>query len=258
MVLVAAMSCQEAIITDKADGAISVNIDASPVVELVTKTDGETASTLSADNFNVYVRSEDVLYREYIYKDMPDQIKVPAGTYTVSADNLTESASLTSNSGWGEVRYFGQSEPKAVVAGETPTEYSFTCTMANTALSINFDSSISTYFEDFKVIAYTEDTRKLHYTSETTSAVGYFSPGTLKYTFTGTYMDDTTPMAIDGTKTLDAAKHLHLTFRISEQNGPVGKPVITVDSTCDDLNSTITVDPSENGSFKEETDNENN
>jgi hypothetical protein len=36
---------------------------------------------------------------------------------------------------------------------------------------------------------------------------------------------------------------------MSQQNGAVGKPEIIVDTTCEDLYETITVDPSEGGSF---------
>ena len=59
-------------------------------------------------------------------------------------------------------------------------------------------------------------------------------------------------MQIVGTKELSAATHLHLTFTINEQVGNLGKPVINVVADCQDLNKTITVDPSEGGSFSEE------
>ena len=98
------------------------------------------------------------------------------------------------------------------------------------------------------------DTRKLEYTPENTvgetPAVGYFNSGiALNYVFSGTYIIDNEPMTITGSKTLQPSTHLHLTFRMSEQNGTVGKPEIIVDTACEDLYETITVDPSQGGSF---------
>lgn len=250
-VLIAAVSCQEAIITDKADGAIAVHIETSAAVEVVTKAD---ANTVSPDNFAVYVKSGDNLIKSFAkYVDMPDQIKVPAGEYVVSAENVTIADSFKSaddsNDPWGQVRYSGQSAPIEVKAGETATECSFTCTMANTALSIDFGENIRYHFSEIKVTAATANSRSLEYTTATTQKVGYFSPETLTYTFIGKYLDEETPMSITGTRALQAATHLHLTFDISEQNGTIGKPTITVIADCEDLNETITVDPSENGSF---------
>ena len=252
LALMAAVSCQEVILSDREDGAISVHIENSPVVEVLTKTDTGENTEVSTDNFNVYIKSADNSYvkEPYIYKDMPSQITVPAGFYVVSADNVTVEQSLTQPDAWGQVRYFGQSDSQEVKAGQAATQYSFTCYMANTALSINFSDKISAHFKNFKVTAYT-DGRQLDYTTSTTDKVGYFTPGTLTYVFTGTYMDETSPMTIRGTRTVAGATHLHLTFDISEQNGTVDKPEIIVDASCTDLNTTITVDPSENGTFVE-------
>ena len=80
--------------------------------------------------------------------------------------------------------------------------------------------------------------------------VGYFNGGaTLNYVFSGTYIIDNEQMTITGSKTLQAATHVHMTFRMSGQNGSVGKPEIVVDTSCEDLYETITVDPSGDGSF---------
>ena len=152
------------------------------------------------------------------------------------------------------MRYAGTSEQKEVVAGLNPTSYSLTCTMVNTAVSVVFGENIDKHFKDYKITAYTVDTRKLEYTPSNTTGenptVGYFSSGVaINYVFTGTYVIENEPMTITGTKMLQPATHLHLTFRMSQQNGTVGKPEIIVDTTCEDLYETITVDPSEGGSF---------
>jgi hypothetical protein len=186
---------------------------------------------------------------------MPSVITIPAGFYTVSAENVTESQALTVPDIWGQVRYAGATAQKEVVAGQEPTQFSLTCKMVNTAVSVVFGENIDKHFTDYKITAYTVDTRKLEYTPANTvgetPAVGYFSSGVaVNYVFTGTYKLENEPMTITGSKMLQPATHLHLTFKMSEQNGAIGKPEITIDTTCEDLYETITVDPSEGGSFK--------
>jgi len=251
LLAVLAVSCQKSIIQKETEGRLSLQLDNSPIVEVLTKADGD---EVSVDDFNVYVASDDAIYT-YVYKDMPSVITVPVGFYTVSADNVTETESLTAPDMWGQVRYAGTSEQKEVVAGLNPTQFSLTCTMVNTAVSVVFGENIDKHFSDYKITAYTVDTRKLEYTPDNTAvenpAVGYFNSGTaLNYVFTGTYVIGNEPITITGSKTLQPATHLHLTFRMSQQNGAVGKPEIIVDATCDDLYETITVDPSEGGSFE--------
>lgn len=236
-------ACQEMLIERSNDGKLSLHLDNSPVVEVVTK-----AADVSTDDFTVYVSSEDATFT-YVYKDMPEVITVPVGFYTVSAENISETVSLTKPDQWGQVRYYGITEEKEVTAGINPTQYSLTCTMANTAVSVVFGENIDKHFTDYSVNAYTVETRKLNYLPSA-SKVGYFTPQTLYYEFTGKYMEDSEPMTITGSKALQPATHLHLTFRMSEQNGAVGKPVdIIVETTCEDLYETITVDPSDEGSF---------
>lgn len=246
----AALGCQKSIIQKEAQGRLSLHLENSSVVEVLTKASDQ---EVSVDDFNVYVGSDDAVFT-YVYKDMPSVITVPVGYYTVSADNVTESESLTSPDIWGQVRYAGTSQQKEVVAGINPTQFSLTCTMVNTAVSVVFGENIDKHFTDYRITAYTVDTRKLEYTPSNTvgetPAVGYFSSGTaLNYVFSGTYIIGNEPITITGSKPLSPATHLHLTFRMSEQNGAVGKPEIIVDATCEDLYETITVDPSEGGSF---------
>ena len=250
LVLMAMPSCQKSIIQRQAEGQISLHLENSPVVEVVTKAD---ATGVNVDDFNVYVNSANATF-SYVYKNMPDVITVPVGFYTVSADNVTETESLTLPDIWGQVRYAGTSESKEVVAGLNPIPFNLTCTMVNTAVSVVIGENIDKHFTDYMITAYTDDNRKLEFTPSNTAgetpAVAYYSSGvSLDYVFTGTYLIDGERMTIKGSKMLQPATHLHLTFRMSEQNGAVGKPVITVDDKCEHLYEEITVDPSEGGSF---------
>ncbi len=239
--LAAMVSCQEQLIERQLNGALSAHVVNSPAVEVVTKA-GE---TVPADNFTVYVKSADASYNQsYVYQDMPDVVMVPVGTYTVSAENVSEAASLSQPNARGQVRYYGETPAKEVAASTTPTEFDLTCKMANAAVSVVFGENIGKHFTDVKVTVYTVETRQLVFDAVNT-APAYFSPATLSYEFSGKFMSEETPMTVTGTKPLEAAKHLHLTFDISEQNGAVGKPTINVDSTCEDLYDTIMVDPTD-------------
>lgn len=245
-----AVSCQKNIIQKTAEGRLCLQLENSPIVEVLTKADGD---EVSVDDFKVYVSSDAATF-SYIYKDMPSVITVPVGFYAVSAENVSTEDARSKPDVWGQVRYAGETAQKEVVAGLNPTTFNLTCTMANTALSVVFGENIDKHFTDFKITAYTDASRKLEYTPDNTSgddpAVGYFDSGlSLNYVFTGTYIIENEPMTITGSKTLQPATHLHLTFRMSGQNGTVGKPEIIVDTQCDDLYETITVDPSEGGSF---------
>ncbi len=229
-------------------GSISVEIGNAPVVEMVTKAD-----VVSAENFNVYISSSEAAEDyEYVYKDMPVFITVPAGMYSVRAENVTEDASFSQPDQWGQIRYAGASETKSVTANNV-TNFSFTCYVANTVVSVVFDSSIAQYFTDYSVSVYNEEyqDRQLVYTQTNTTsvpaAVGYFRPGTIHYLFSGTFVGEDTPRILAGTKDAAAATHQHLTFRVAEQNGSIGKPEIVVDTNVEDYYETITVDPMKSG-----------
>ena len=57
LTLAAVVSCQEALIERRADGRLTLDLENSPVVEVVTK-----AEEVSTDDFNVYVKSEEVAH----------------------------------------------------------------------------------------------------------------------------------------------------------------------------------------------------
>lgn len=249
--LLLAVSCQESIIERRVDGCLSLRLENSPAMEVVTKGDAG-AEALSTDDFNVYVSSALSTY-SYIYKSMPDVITLPVGTYVVSADNVSEEESVSQPDIWGQVRYAGQSDPVEVVAGLNPAYVTLTCTMANTAVSVTFGENIDKHFTDYTITAYTSSDRKLVFTPSNTAGddavVAYYPATTLNYAFSGKYLQEQEPMTITGSLSLEAATHLHLTFRMSEQNGAVGKPTIILVEDCKDLYETITVDPTGNGSF---------
>lgn len=249
----ALVSCQEKLIERRADGQLALSVENSPVIETVTKAGEEEIDT---DLFTVYITSSDGTFSESntnAYYQQKGTVTVPAGRYTVSAENVTDTAAHPAD-GWGQARYYGASEEKEVTAGPDPTSFNVVCRMVNTAVSVVFDASVEELFEDYQVVAYVDEDRKLTY-DESTTSVGYFGSNVaLHYVFSGTYLKDSQVKTIKGHyDNIAPATHLHLTFKIKEQP-PVdtdGDMSISLDviTNCKDLYENITVDPSENGSF---------
>ena len=240
------VSCQKQLIERRQEGCLTFSLNNSPVVELTTRAE---SSDVDVDLFLVHVKGDEDSY-DYVYGDMPSTVIVPVGFYAVSAENVTEAASYTEPDEWGQVRYAGTTDRREVLPGMTPTVFSLTCTMANTAVSVEFDGNLDKHFTDYTVTLYNDSARKLVYTPENTSAesaaVGYFDPvPALVYEFAAIRKEDSMPFSVTGTKDLSPASHLFLKFNLSMQNGYVGKPAINVDASYENLYETITIDPIE-------------
>lgn len=253
--LLASVSCQEVLIEDKSDGSISVMLDNSPVVELITKAEDENTSEYEVDenDFNVYVTSSDVAGFQPInvkYGVMETVLSVKVGSYTIYADNVTEEASLTA---WGQARFACEPVTKVVESGKATT-FNLDCAMVNTAVSVEFIGNFSQYVsEGYKVAIYVEDasSRVLEYTAANTTAetpaVGYFKPSAhLIYTFSGNDKQGNALAPVSGRLEIAPKTHLTLQFKIKgDSSGNINKPVLEVDTTCTVLEPVVVeVDPS--------------
>lgn len=236
------LSCQKSIIVPVAYGLIHVSLENSAEIDVVTKA-GEAA--VNTADFHVNVSSSKSTY-SYFYRELSEDIVVPAGMYTISAENVSEEASLSQPDIWGQVRYAGSTEEKEVRADGSATEFSLTCSMVNTALSVTFDELIARNFTDYKVTAYTVESRKLVYdasnTAGETPAVGYFTPALLHYEFTGLFGEEKTPITVTGTKELLPKTKLDLDFKLSLKNGGIGLTII-VDNNYSTQSETVTIEP---------------
>jgi hypothetical protein len=253
--LVAAVSCQEVLIEDKLDGSISVLLDNSPVVELITKADGEETTAqpeVNKNDFNVYVTSDVASFQPLTvkYGVMETVLPVKVGNYTIYADNVAEAVSLT---GWGQARYACAPITKAVESGKATT-FELNCAMVNTAVSVEFIGNFSQYVADgYKVSVHVEDatSRVLEYnaanTTAETPAVGYFKPSAhLVYTFSGNNKQGNALAPVSGRLEISPKTHLTLQFKIKgDASGNINKPVLEVDTTCTVLEPVVVeVDPS--------------
>lgn len=248
---IAVLSCQRVVIEDMQMGTLSLKVNNKTLVDMQTKAE----ETVSTDNFNVTVASPSYT-RTFVYSDMPSMLAVPADTYTVSAENVSEAESVSLPDTWGQKRFAGQTRG-IVVSASKNSPVTVNCQMVNSAVSIVFDSSITENFTGYSIQAYTDQARKLTFDANTTSKIAYFPADyELTYVFNGTYNKDGKSVSITGTRVLAAATHIHLTFKMNlpqeDTNGTIGKPQIIVDETCTDYYETLTVDPSNGGSFVKE------
>ena len=244
----ALLSCQRVVIDGLQMGTISLKVNNKALVDMQTKAE----ETVSTDNFKVTVTSPSYT-RTFVYSEMPLTLAVPADTYTVSAENVSESESVSVPDEWGQKRFAGQTRG-IIVSASKNSPVTVNCQMVNSAVSIVFDSSITDNFTNYSIQAYTDQARKLTFDASTTSKTAYFpAEYELTYVFSGTYKKDGQPVSITGTRVLAAATHIHLTFKMNlpqeDTNGSIGKPQIIVDETCTDFYETLTVDPSNGGSF---------
>lgn len=251
LTLLTVLSCQRVVIEDMQMGTLSLKVNNKTLVDMQTKAE----ETVSTDNFNVTVASPSYT-RTFVYSELPLFLAVPADTYTVSAENVSEAESVSLPDTWGQKRFAGQTRGIVVSASQN-SSVTVNCQMVNSAVSIVFDSSITENFTGYSIQAYTNQARKLTFDANTTSKIAYFPADyELTYVFSGTYKKDGQPVSITGTRVLAAATHIHLTFKMNlpqeDTNGSIGKPQIIVDETCTDLYETLTVDPSNGGSFVKE------
>lgn len=271
-VLMTAVSCQEVVLEDKTDGAISVQLKNSPKVELVTKTDdadddsaseGQTGSDgttdvkVDTDGFNVYINDGSET-EVYIYKDIKDKVMpVTPGTYTISADNVTEEKSRTNNGNWGEVRYATPAPVEKVVSAGVATAYALECKMTNAAVSVRFEGDFDAVLSEYSVTVYMKDAedRKLKYDKTNTSdeglKSGYFTPtgSKLRYDFNGKPKAGT-ELNLAGEFDIDAATHLILKFKLKDDPNGYIQPEISVNTECVEVPKEVEIDPtqSSNGS----------
>ena len=168
--------------------------------------------------------------------------------YTMSAFNVTEAVAESSNSGFGETRYFGSSSFN-VVAGQT-ANVSFVCSMVNSQISVAFDESFTSQFSGYSVEISSPHNleRILNYSASSTleSPIGFFNVDaldpSLQVTIKGTRILDSQPKVFTQTLVIAAKTWHKLTIKATSVSGSVGVD-ITIDNTVVTENKDVNIDP---------------
>ena len=207
-------------------GSLSVAMDAEVKVEAVTKAPA-TAEELA--NYKVKVIGQDqasTSYYDGLYSAFKP-LKLPLGTYTVSAENCTSTVDETGN---GCKRLFGSTEVTISESNLNPTA-EFTCSVANALVTVEFDKSATDHISGLKVdLKGGTSGRTVSVTTSGTEV--WFNPPTVSWTITGKITSINKDVNITGSKEDLAAKnHLKIVVSVNLENGQISAaPSITLDT----------------------------
>lgn len=206
-------------------GSLSVAMDAEVKVEAVTKAPA-TAEELA--NYKVKVIGQDqasTSYYDGLYSAFKP-LKLPLGTYTVSAENCTSTVAETGN---GCKRLFGSTEVTISESNLNPTA-EFTCSVANTLVTVVFEDSATDHIDNLKV-SLKGGTSGRTVPVTTTGTEVWFNPSTVSWAITGNIASINKAVDIKGSKDLVAKNHLKIVVSVNLENGQISAaPSITLDT----------------------------
>ena len=183
-------------------GYINVNVSNDPVVETRAEVTDYTTWVVTAGD-----------------KDITNDNKVPAGTYTVTAQSHANMDNALE--GWGEAYYWGSAENVVVAAGGTATA-NIECGKAkNGRITTSFN--LAEVFTDVSITV----GRELVFDKDNHNKKAYFAPGEIPYTLKYKYKGSE-GTSITGAVTVAAGTE-HIISVSSNSNG-----TITVNITYDD------------------------
>ena len=204
-------------------GSLSVDMDAEVKVEAVTKA---AATPEELANYNVKVIGQDqasTSYYDGLYSAFKP-LKLPLGTYTVSAENCTSTVAETGN---GCKRLFGSTEVTISESNLNPTA-EFTCSVANTLVTVEFDKSATDHISDLEV-SLKGGTSGRTVPVTTTGTEVWFNPSTVSWAITGNIASINKAVDIKGSKDLVAKNHLKIVVSVNLENGQISAaPTITL------------------------------
>ena len=165
---------------------------------------------------------------EYI-DDLPDQIVLPVGDYTVEAYSA-----IFSEPKFDTPHYSGKTDV-TIVAGET-TEASLICSQSNAGIKLVWSDAFSDLYSNYEA-QITSGAGELTYSS-TETRTGYFLPGTVSVSITA---DAQTINA--GSITLAAKDMVTLTLQPKESTSGSLSINFTIDETVNNREIEIIIDP---------------
>lgn len=185
------------------------------------------------------------------YGTMKNGFTLAAGTgYLLIAYNCTETEALTIPDSWGQQRFYG-STTFDITTGRT-ANLSFTCQMVNSKISVAYDNSFVSQFDNYlvEVYAVAAPARKLSFdhTATLESPAAFFNvdqtDATLHITITGTRKIGNQPGSYTRTITLLPKTWHKLTVKATSVRGKAD-PDISIDHTVTGTSPEISINPYE-------------
>lgn len=172
------------------------------------------------------------------YGALKNGFTLAAGTgYVLSAYNCTETEALTTPDNWGQQRFYG-STTFDITPGHT-AGLSFACQMVNSKISVAYDNSFVTQFDNYLVEVYAAaaPARKLSFdhTATPERPAAFFNvdqtDATLHITISGTRKIGNLPRSYTQTITLLPKAWHKLTVKATSVGSKAGDLDITIDNT---------------------------
>lgn len=170
-----------------------------------------------------------------------DDKKMSAGTYTMTAKNISDETAVSGN---GAMQLVSPETSVIVEAGKnTPVE--LLCKVANSKVTVNFDEGFTKVFTvETEPVVLDPSGRKIAMTpgAHATAEAAWFNDGTtVNWTLTATVKSTSAQKTYTGSFSAEEAKWNQLTFKAGE-NGTISL-VIKVDDTITEVPVSETIDP---------------
>lgn len=213
-------------------GSLSVAMDAEVKVEAVTKA---AATPEELADYKVKVIGQNQTHYDGLYSEF-QPLKLPLGTYTVSAENCTSTEAETeTETGNGCKRLFGSTEVTISESNLNPTA-EFTCSVANALVTVVFEDSATQHITGLKVDLTGGDSNRTVSVTESNTEV-WFNPSTVSWAIKGNIASINKDVDINGSKDLVAKNHLKIVVSVNLENGQISAhPSITL---ATDLNTAV-------------------
>ena len=119
-------------------GALSLSLKGDISVG-ISSNSATKAGEINTEDFEIFVGDKSLGLK----KELEDPITLAIGTYTVSAQNCSQS---TANNGSGLLRFYGEDNNVTITTGETSTA-TINCKVVNSKVSILLGDSYTSYFD---------------------------------------------------------------------------------------------------------------
>lgn len=239
-------------LSDEDYGFIALNLDAD--TEIVA-TKAQTTVEKNGSEYNVTLYKKDGSNFTTVwtkdYKDIAaSNLKQPAGTYKIYAENYTVAESLAANNNYGDVRVTGNTDEIDLAAGATEPA-TVACSPVNAKVSIAYADGFTTTFTSPTVYINGDRRGALEmtpYSTETNAdnskSIAYFSETTTTITYSLTATVNSTEKTWNGNFTITPQKWNKITF--SSQNNGSFEITITADDQITEVETVpVNLDPLE-------------
>lgn len=220
-------------------GTISLGVTADTEM-VVTKAVSELDAAAAKDYIVTLTGSQKNWEKTYS-EITEDDKKMPAGSYTMTAKNISDAAAIEGN---GAMQLVSPETPVTVEAGKnTPVE--LTCSVVNSKVTVNFDEAFSEVFTiESEPVVLDPDGRTIAMTpgDHESAEVAWFNDGTtVNWTLTATVKSTGIEKTYNGSFAAEKAKWNQLTFKAGA-NGTISL-VIKVDDQITEVPVEETIDP---------------